>query len=53
VNDVPDGVRELARQRDEARSRRDYARADALRERIHDAGFEVTDTPAGSTPWDR
>ena len=37
----------LARERDEARASRDYARADALRERIAELGFSVRDTPQG------
>jgi hypothetical protein len=47
VSGVPDDVRRLADERDAARRRRDFASADALRERIHEAGFAVTDTPAG------
>jgi hypothetical protein len=48
VTDVPEHVRNLASQRDEARRRRDFDRADALRDQIRDAGFEVTDTLDGS-----
>jgi len=44
---VPDEVRRLARERDEARRKRDFVTADALRDRIQAAGFAVTDTPAG------
>jgi cysteinyl-tRNA synthetase len=47
VSGVPDDVRRLADERDAARRRRDFASADALRDRIHEAGFAVTDTPAG------
>jgi cysteinyl-tRNA synthetase len=47
VSGVPDDVRRLADERDAARGRRDFASADALRDRIHEAGFAVTDTPAG------
>jgi cysteinyl-tRNA synthetase len=47
VTGVPDEIRSLAEEREQARRDRDYARADALRERIREAGFEVADTPAG------
>jgi len=44
---VPAEVSRLAERRQEARAARDFATADALRERIRAAGFEVVDTPAG------
>lgn len=47
MSGVPDDVRRLAAERDAARQRRDFVSADALRERIDEAGFAVTDTPAG------
>jgi cysteinyl-tRNA synthetase len=37
-----------ARERDEARAGRDFARADALRDEIEAAGWEVRDTPDGT-----
>jgi cysteinyl-tRNA synthetase len=46
--EVPDEIRELARQRDEARAAKEWARADALRDRIVAAGYVVEDTPAGT-----
>jgi cysteinyl-tRNA synthetase len=46
--DVPEEIAVLARQRDEARAARDWATADALRDRIIDAGYAVEDTPAGT-----
>jgi cysteinyl-tRNA synthetase len=46
--EVSDEIRELARQRDEARAARDWARADALRDRIVAAGYMVEDMPAGT-----
>ena len=46
--EVPDEIRELARQRDEARVAKDWARADALRDQIVAAGYVVEDTPAGT-----
>jgi Glycosyl transferase family 2 len=47
VTGVPEEVRSLAEERERARRDRDFARADALRERIREAGFDVIDTPAG------
>jgi cysteinyl-tRNA synthetase len=40
-------VRGLLEQRAEARAARDYAAADAIRDRIHTAGIDVEDTPQG------
>jgi cysteinyl-tRNA synthetase len=37
----------LASERQEARQRRDFTRADALRDRIRELGFVVEDTPQG------
>jgi cysteinyl-tRNA synthetase len=44
---VPAEVEELARARDEARVRRDYAESDRLREEIAARGWEVRDTARG------
>jgi cysteinyl-tRNA synthetase len=44
---VPDEILALAFEREEARAERDFARADALRDEIAAAGFEVRDTPEG------
>lgn len=43
-------VEELIRHRDEARKRKDYARADAIREELAATGIEIEDTPNG-TRW--
>ena len=43
----PDQLVELARAREEARAVRDFARADALREEIEAAGWELRDTADG------
>jgi cysteinyl-tRNA synthetase len=48
MSDIPEEVLELARQREAARSAKDFARADELRDRITKAGFDVMDTPAGT-----
>jgi cysteinyl-tRNA synthetase len=42
----------LVAQRDEARSARDFARADALRDQLAERGVELLDTPQG-TRWRR
>jgi cysteinyl-tRNA synthetase len=44
---VPGGVLALVRQREEARRARDWTAADALRERIHAAGYAVEDRKEG------
>jgi cysteinyl-tRNA synthetase len=46
---IPTEVDALVRERAAARAARDYARADALRDAIAAAGFEVIDDAAGST----
>jgi cysteinyl-tRNA synthetase len=46
---VPDDIAALVEARAEARSARDFARADALRSEIETAGWSVTDGPNGST----
>ena len=45
---IPDEVLELVKRRQEARANRNYAEADALRDRIAALGYEVKDTPEGS-----
>jgi cysteinyl-tRNA synthetase len=44
---APEGVRELAEQRERARSERDFAAADRLRDEIAALGWEVRDGPGG------
>jgi cysteinyl-tRNA synthetase len=44
---APDEVMTLVQERQEAREARDFARADALRDRIRGLGWEVTDTAGG------
>ncbi len=45
--DAPAAVRELAREREQARARRDFMAADELRERIAAFGWEVRDVAGG------
>ena len=40
-------VRALLEQRQEARARKDFAAADAIRDRLKEAGIEIEDTPQG------
>ena len=46
--DVPEAVLDLARRRDEARSAKQWAEADALRDQLIADGWVVEDTPAGT-----
>jgi glycosyltransferase involved in cell wall biosynthesis len=48
VSDVPEEVRSLAAERDERRRAKDFAAADALRDRIAELGFTVIDSPEGA-----
>ena len=47
MNEVPEEVRRLAAERDAKRKEKDFAAADALRERIAELGFEVVDSSQG------
>jgi hypothetical protein len=47
MGEPPDEVRRLAAEREERRLARDFASADALRERIAGLGFRVVDSPGG------
>ena len=47
-DDVPKQVLALARERGDLRAKRDYAAADALRDHIRAAGYEVRDTLTGT-----
>ena len=46
---IPPDVRKLLQQRSAARDRRDWAEADALRERLTELGWQVEDGNSGST----
>lgn len=45
--DVPEDIRRLAMERQEARETKNFAKADRLRETIENAGYLVEDTPRG------
>lgn len=47
VPEVPPEVRRLLEEREEARERKDWAKADELRQRILGSGWRVNDTPEG------
>lgn len=49
MTEVPQEIRALAAERQEARAAKDFARADALRERIAELGFRVADSAEGPT----
>jgi GT2 family glycosyltransferase len=49
TDSLPDDVRRLLDERAAARADRDWDRADALRDRLADLGWEVQDTAAGPT----
>ena len=46
--EAPDAVRRLADEREAARTARDFARADRIREELAEQGWEVRDTPGGA-----
>ncbi len=45
--EIPEAVTQLVADREQARKDRDFAKADALRQQISQAGFEVQDSAAG------
>ncbi|MDZ4284240.1 MAG: DALR domain-containing protein, partial [Patescibacteria group bacterium] len=48
IENLPEDVQNLVRERDKARSEKDWARADALRAAIHSRGVNIEDTARGS-----
>ena len=48
ATEIPDSIKKLAEERDEARKNKDYAKSDSLRKQIEAEGFEVLDTPEGT-----
>ena len=49
VSEAPPDARRLAEERSAARERRDFATADAIRDRLRSLGWEPVDGPAGSS----
>jgi cysteinyl-tRNA synthetase len=47
-DEIPQELLRLASERDEARAARDFERADRIRERLADEGWEIRDTPDGA-----
>ena len=46
-DDIPEEVNSLIEQRAAARAQKDWKNADQIRDRIHELGYEVKDTPDG------
>ncbi len=51
--EIPVDVRNLIKERDEARNSKDFAKSDELRSEIEKSGFEVKDTPSGTSVFPR
>ena len=51
VDALPAGAEALLRQRTDARAARDFARADRLRDDLHELGVEPIDRADGSSAW--
>jgi cysteinyl-tRNA synthetase len=47
-DEAPDELQQLAAERDEARSARDFERADQIRDQLAGQGWEIRDTPEGT-----
>jgi cysteinyl-tRNA synthetase len=47
--EVPDEVQALIEERDAARDAKDFARGDEIRDRLTSMGWEVMDTPDGTS----
>ncbi len=47
MGDLPEDVERLVAEREELRRARDFAAADAVRDRLRELGYEVEDTPNG------
>ena len=45
---APEELQQLAAERNEARAARDFARADEIRDKLAEAGWEIRDTPEGA-----
>lgn len=49
LDEIPAEMADLLARRDEARRARDFVTAGALRDQLAEAGFEIVDTPDGSS----
>ena len=47
VEDAPPEIRIMLEKREEARAAHDFAKADALRDQVQNAGYDIEDTPEG------
>ena len=47
-DEAPEELKRLAAERDEARSARDFERADQIRDQLAEFGWEIRDTPEGA-----
>lgn len=47
ASELPEGLRRIARERAEARERKEFARSDELRIHLLERGYRVEDTPSG------
>jgi cysteinyl-tRNA synthetase len=47
-DEAPEELQRLAAERDQARSERDFERADQLRDQLAESGWEIRDTPEGA-----
>jgi cysteinyl-tRNA synthetase len=45
---IPDDIKKLAEEREQARTEKDFTKSDELRVKIESLGYEVKDTPEGS-----
>lgn len=45
--EIPESIEELAKEREEARSSKDFNKSDEIRDKIEELGFEIKDTPEG------
>ena len=48
VSEIPEKIRQMLREREDARAARDFARADEIRDELAAAGYEIRDTPGGA-----
>lgn len=47
MNDLPEGIKALVAEREEARSDKNWKRADEIRDELHKNGFEIKDSKDG------